>query len=64
MSERYYDPKDLMEVLKIGRTTSYQLFNREDFPKTRIGRKMLVSESALARWMANGGTQQQQNGGD
>ena len=56
--EQYLDAGDLMKVLKVGRSTAYQLFHRDDFPVSRIGKKLLVSESALAAWMERGGTEQ------
>lgn len=54
--EQYLDAQDLMRVLKISRSTAYALLHRADFPTASIGRKLLVSESALATWMNRGGT--------
>ena len=48
--------REVMEYLGVGRTTVYELFRRADFPVTRIGRKLMVSEAALAEWCAKGGT--------
>lgn len=46
----------IMDVLKVGRSTVYALLNRNDFPATRIGKRILVSETALHEWLEAGGT--------
>ena len=54
---RFLTAREVMKKLSIGRSTVYALFHRADFPSTRIGKKILVSEQALEEWLARGGTQ-------
>lgn len=59
MADRLLTVKDLMCMIPtLGRTGSYALMNRKDFPSFRIGRKLFVFESALREWLAAGGTAQ------
>ena len=58
--DRYLNAKEVMDVLKCGRSTTYALLKRSDFPASRIGKKIVVSETALREWLANGGTQQRE----
>lgn len=39
--------KEVSEVLRLGKTNTYKLFQRKDFPKVTIGKKLLVKESEL-----------------
>ena len=57
--ERYLNAKEITEALNISRTTAYALMKRADFPSTRIGRKIVVSEIALREWLERGGTAQE-----
>lgn len=57
--DRYLNAKEVMDVLKVGRSTVYALLNRSDSPASRIGKRILVSETALREWMARGGTKQE-----
>ena len=57
--ERYLNAKEIIEALNISRTTAYALMKRADFPSTRIGRKIVVSEIALREWLERGGTAQE-----
>ena len=54
--DRYLRAEKIMQMLGIGRSTVYALFKRKGFPSARIGRRIVVSESALREWLANGGT--------
>ena len=54
--DRYLNAKEIMATLGIGRSTVYELLNRKDFPAVRIGRRVLVSETALREWLEAGGT--------
>ncbi|MBQ2990899.1 MAG: helix-turn-helix domain-containing protein [Clostridia bacterium] len=42
---------DLQQALGIGRNQAYDLVNRDDFPKIRVGRKILIPRDALIRWL-------------
>ena len=57
--DRYLNAKEVMDMLKVGRSTVYALLNRSDFPASRSGKRILVSETALREWMARGGTKQE-----
>ena len=58
--DRYLDANELMRVLNVGRSTVYSLLKRPDFPSSRIGKRIVVSETALRDWMAQGGTERRQ----
>lgn len=58
--DKYLTAKEVMDVLKVGRSTVYALLNRNDFPASRIGKRILVSETALREWLARGGTEQRE----
>lgn len=58
--ERYLDAKAIMSALGVGRSTVYALLKREDFPASRIGKRIVVSETALREWLARGGTEQRE----
>ncbi len=44
MDYKFLTVKEVMEILRIGRTMTYELVNQPDFPKLRIGRKILILE--------------------
>ena len=46
-----YDVKDLCGLLKISRPTAYELVHREDFPKVRVGRRVLIPRMGLEKWL-------------
>ena len=50
--------KETQTYLGVGRSTVYALLKRADFPSARLGRRIVVPESALREWLAKGGTQQ------
>ena len=58
--ERYLDAKAIMSALGVGRSTVYALLKREDFPASRIGKRIVVSETALREWLARGGTEKRE----
>ena len=39
------------QALGVGRNTVYELVNRSDFPKIRVGRKIIVPRDAFAKWL-------------
>ena len=39
------------KILGVSRKTAYELVNRDDFPKIRIGRRILVPIAGLERWV-------------
>ena len=58
--EKYLDAKAIMSALGVGRSTVYSLLKREDFPASRIGKRIVVSETSLREWMAQGGTERRE----
>lgn len=45
------DAKDLQRILPIGHNGSYALLNDPGFPSLRIGKKLMVSRTALKAWI-------------
>jgi hypothetical protein len=47
------DPKELIQagLFNGSRSAIYNLFNRPDFPKIRIGKKMFVTKENLKKWL-------------
>lgn len=43
---------DLKSALGLSRAAVYQLMKRKDFPKIKIGRRILVPKSELLIWMS------------
>ncbi|MFF2909188.1 helix-turn-helix transcriptional regulator [Paenibacillus sp. NPDC057934] len=54
----FYTITDLLELLPLGRNTIYRLVSSDDFPKIRIGRKIIIPAKKLEEWLeANIGTE-------
>ncbi len=49
--EKLLTVRDVSDMLNIGKSNTYKLFRRRDFPKITIGRKMLVKESSLEKYL-------------
>ena len=49
--EKYLTVKEVAEILRMGRTTAYELVNKPDFPSVKIGKKILIPESEFERFM-------------
>ncbi|KJR97997.1 MAG: hypothetical protein VR68_11915 [Peptococcaceae bacterium BRH_c4a] len=47
----YLDVRDLKNYLNIGITKAYQLAQRKDFPKVRLGNKYIFPRKAVDEWM-------------
>lgn len=43
--------KEVSDTLRLGKTNTYKLFQRKDFPKVLIRRKLLVKESELDKYL-------------
>lgn len=50
--EKFLTVKEVSGVLHLGKTNTYKLFQRKDFPKITIGKKLLVKESELDQYLA------------
>jgi len=51
MNKEYLTPKDVSSILRIGMTKTYELVNRADFPKIRIGRNIVVPQKQFEEYM-------------
>ncbi len=52
MNAKTITPEELMEILKIGRNSAYELVHSESFfPAFRIGRKILINVDKLDDWL-------------
>ncbi len=48
---------EVAELLRLGRTSAYELCQQPDFPALRIGRGIRIPRAALDRWlMGRGGS--------
>ena len=45
--------KEIMQKLRIGKSTLYQLLKDPDFPTYKIGRKYYASEEEIDKWIVN-----------
>ena len=46
-----FGPAELAAILGISRNKAYELANRADFPKYRVGRKIIISKKHFVTWM-------------
>lgn len=51
MEKAMTTPADLQRDWGLSKNTVYALVNRADFPKIRVGRKILIPRDALMRWL-------------
>jgi len=49
--EKMLTVKEVQEIMRLSRAKTYELVNRTDFPKIRIGRCIRVSETALKQYL-------------
>lgn len=42
---------DIAEILGISRGSAYELARRTDFPKIKIGRRIVIPRDAFLKWM-------------
>lgn len=52
----YLTVGQVAEALSISTQAAYMLFRRDDFPKIRIGHRLLVAENQLETWLESGAT--------
>ena len=43
--------EELKEAMGCGRRQAYDLVNRSDFPKIRLGKRILIPRAAFMRWL-------------
>ena len=46
-----FGPSELSAILGISRNKAYELANRIDFPKYRVGKKIIISKKHFLVWM-------------
>lgn len=46
-----YSIGDLTEILKISRSMAYQIARNKDFPKVKIGKRILIPADGLKEWL-------------
>lgn len=46
-----YTVDELSHALSLGKNSTYELVNRPDFPKIRVGRKYLIPKAPLDKWL-------------
>ena len=46
-----FGPAELSAILGISRNKSYEIANRIDFPKYRVGKKIIISKKHFIAWM-------------
>lgn len=51
MEKNMLTPLIIQKEWGLGKNTVYALVNRADFPKIRVGRKILIPRDALNRWL-------------
>lgn len=48
----FYDVKQIQSILRIGRSSTYELIGRADFPKIRIGSTIRIPAAQFHDWVA------------
>ncbi|MDR2559904.1 MAG: helix-turn-helix domain-containing protein [Oscillospiraceae bacterium] len=43
--------KDISEILRISRAGAYNLINSREFPKVKVGKRVLIEKTDLMRWL-------------
>ncbi|ETT56800.1 excisionase family DNA binding domain [Paenibacillus sp. FSL R7-269] len=51
MQKQYYTVNELMGILPLGRNTVYKLVGKDDFPKIKIGNKILIPVAGLNNFL-------------
>lgn len=51
LMDKYLTVKEAGEILNIGKTKMYELVNQPDFPSVKMGKKILIPESELDKFM-------------
>ncbi len=46
-----FGPTELSSILGISRNKAYELANQKDFPKYRVGKKIIISKKHFIVWM-------------
>ncbi len=54
MEKGTYSVEEVCEILGVGRNTLYEALRRNELPKIRIGRRIVIPKSALDRLVKDG----------
>lgn len=46
-----FGPRELSKILGISKNKTYEVVNRYDFPKIRVGRRIIISKKHFLEWM-------------
>ena len=46
-----FNASDIVQLLAISRSASYELMHREDFPTITIGKRMVVLQNQFYEWV-------------
>ena len=46
----FYTPEDVMNILHLGRSQVYKLFNSETFPSLKIGGSLRIDAKRVEEW--------------
>ena len=46
-----FGPHELAKILGISKNKAYEIANRYEFPKIRIGRRIIISKKHFLEWM-------------
>lgn len=46
-----FGPRELSMILGISKNKTYEVVNRYDFPKIRVGRRIIISKKHFLEWM-------------
>ena len=53
MEQRFYSAKDIQQITNCSRSLVYSWLHRADFPKVKIGNRIIVPIDAFERWIAD-----------
>lgn len=53
MEKKFYTQKDIQEMTGCARSTIYNWINRDDFPKIRVGGRILVPIDRFEKWISD-----------
>lgn len=49
----YYTVSQLSDILPLGKNSIYSLVNKPDFPKIKVGKKILIRSDELESYLSN-----------
>ena len=61
VSKKFYTPNELADILNIGKTKMYELLQSRQIKSKKIGRKYIIPEYALDKWIESAFVMEDQN---